>query len=178
MWRADPFSDPKPLIRSVYAYVAYRLGDGPEAEDVTSETFARALRYRESFDARKGEPIGWLIGIARRCIADAALSRRSYQELDDATEPAAPGDVEADTIRRLELRQAVAALDETGRELVALRFGADLSARQIAELTGKSTHAVEVALSRTLERLRKSLETPEKTELRPVRFLSPRRYPG
>ncbi len=178
MWRADPFSDPKPLIRSVYAYVAYRLGDGPEAEDVTSETFARALRYRESFDPRRGEPIGWLIGIARRCIADAALSRRSFQELDDTVEPVAPGDVEADTLRRLELRQAVASLDEAGRELVALRFGADLSARQIAELTGKSTHAVEVALSRTLERLRKSLETPGKPEPRPVRFLAPRRYPN
>ena len=178
MWRADPFSDPKPLIRSVYAYVAYRLGDGPEAEDVTSETFARALRYRDSFDPRKGEPVGWLIGIARRCIADAALSRRPYQELDDGTEPAAPGDVEADTLRRIELRAAVASLDEAGRELVALRFGADLSARQIAELTGKSTHAVEVALSRTLERLRKSLETPETAEPRPVRFLAPRRYPN
>jgi RNA polymerase sigma factor (sigma-70 family) len=178
MWRADPFSDPKPLIRSVYAYVAYRLGDGHEAEDVTSETFARALRYRDSFDPRKGEPIGWLIGIARRCIADAMLQRRSFQELDDTVEPAAPGDVEADTLRRLELRQAVAALDEAGRELVALRFGADLSARRIAELTGKSTHSVEVALSRTLERLRQSLEAPEKPEPRPVRFLSPRRYPG
>jgi RNA polymerase sigma-70 factor, ECF subfamily len=178
MWRADPFSDQKSLIRSVYAYVAYRLGDGPEAEDVASETFARALRYRDSFDPRKGEPIGWLIGIARRCVADAALSRRSYQELDEAAEPPAPGDVEADTLRRIELREAVASLDEAGRELVALRFGADLSARQIAELTGKSTHAVEVALSRTLERLRKSLETPETPELRPVRFLAPRRYPG
>ena len=120
MWRADPFSDPKPLIRSVYAYVAYRLGDGPEAEDVAGETFARALRYRDSFDPRKGEPIGWLIGIARRCIADAALSRRSYQELDEAAEPPAPGDVEADTLRRIELREAVASLDEAGRELVAL----------------------------------------------------------
>ena len=178
MWRTDPLSDPKPLIRSVYAYVAYRLGDGPEAEDVTSETFARALRYRDSFDPRKGEPIGWLIGIARRCIADAALSRRPHQELDDAVEPVAPGDVEADTLRRIELRQAVATLDEAGRELVALRFGADLSARQIAELTGKSTHAVEVALSRTLDRLRKSMEMPKKPEPRPVRFLAPRRYPG
>jgi RNA polymerase sigma-70 factor (ECF subfamily) len=178
MWRADPFSDPRPLIRSVYAYVAYRLGDGPEAEDVTSETFARALRYRESFDPRKGEPIGWLIGIARRCIADAVLSRGLCQELDEAVEPSAPGDVEADVLRRIELRAAVASLDEAGRELVALRFGADLSARQIAELTGKSTHAVEVALSRTLERLRRSLETPETPEPRPVRFLAPRRYPS
>src|ERR671935_101794 len=70
MLRADPLANPEPLIRRVYAFVAYRLGDGPDAEDVTSETFERALRYRESYDRRKGEPLTWLIGIARRCIDD------------------------------------------------------------------------------------------------------------
>jgi DNA-directed RNA polymerase specialized sigma24 family protein len=85
-------------------------------------------------------------------------------------------------VRRLTVRAAVAQLDEPGRELVALRFGADLTARQIADLTGKSTHAVEVALGRTLDRLRKTLAEPARTpaavrpELRPVRFLAPRRY--
>ena len=50
----------------MYAYVAYRIGDGPDAEDVTSEAFARALRYRESFDESKGDAVSWMIGIARR----------------------------------------------------------------------------------------------------------------
>ncbi len=53
----DPFADPQPLIRRVYAYVAYRVGDGPDAEDVTSATFERALRYRDRFDSRKGDPV-------------------------------------------------------------------------------------------------------------------------
>ena len=44
MLAADPFRDLDELVRRVYAYAAYRLGDGPDAEDVTSETFARALR--------------------------------------------------------------------------------------------------------------------------------------
>ncbi len=73
----DPLADPAPLVRRVYAYVAYRLGDGPDAEDVTSEVFERALRYRESYDSRKGDPAAWLIGIARRCVADAALRSTS-----------------------------------------------------------------------------------------------------
>jgi DNA-directed RNA polymerase specialized sigma24 family protein len=71
----DPLADPRPLIRRVYAYVAYRLGAGPDAEDVTSETFERAFRYRDSFDPNRGDPVAWLIGIARRCIADAAMKR-------------------------------------------------------------------------------------------------------
>ena len=62
----DPLADPGPLIRRVYAYVAYRIGDGAEAEDITSEAFERALRYRDSYDPRRGEPVAWLIGIARR----------------------------------------------------------------------------------------------------------------
>jgi RNA polymerase sigma-70 factor (ECF subfamily) len=179
--RRDPLADPRPLIRSVYAYVAYRIGDGPDAEDVTSETFARALRYRDSFDPKRGEPIGWLIGIARRCIADMALIK-PVQELDESVDVAAPGDLAEDSVRKLTVRAAVAQLDEAGRELIALRFGADLKARQIAELTGKTTHAVEVALSRTLERLREALAEADgpapaiRPELRPVRFLAPRRY--
>src|SRR5947209_17352969 len=99
----DPLSEPRPLIRRVYSYAAYRLGDGPDAEDVTSETFARALRYRDSYDPGKGPPIGWLIGIARRCIADAA-SAPQLQELDEETVFAAVADVEHDSVRRLTLR--------------------------------------------------------------------------
>ena len=71
----DPLADVRPLIHRVYAYVAYRIGSGADAEDVTSETFERALRYRGSFDPRRGDPAAWLIGIARRCITDAARRR-------------------------------------------------------------------------------------------------------
>ena len=53
----DPFSNPEPLIRRTYAYVAYRIGEGHDAEDVTSAAIERALRYRSSYDPRKGEPL-------------------------------------------------------------------------------------------------------------------------
>ena len=68
--KADPLSDPAPLIRRVYAYVAYRIGDGPEAEDVSSEVFERALRYRWSYNPDKAAPITWLMAIARGVLAD------------------------------------------------------------------------------------------------------------
>lgn len=157
MFARDPLANPEPLIRRVYAYVAYRIGDGPDAEDVTSETFERALRYRDSYRSSEGEPVGWLIGIARRCIADAVKARL---ELAEPRETAAPGDVEADSIRRLDLAHTMAGLDERDRELLALRYGADLTARQIGELLGVKTNAVEVALHRALGRLRTELEAP------------------
>ena len=151
----DPLSDPAPLIRRVYAYVAYRVGDGPEAEDVTSETFERALRYRDSYDPRRGEPVGWLIGIARRCIESARLRPEPLEHREDTADLL---DVAAEAVERLTLEQAVQRLDERDRELIALRYGSDLSARQIGELLELKTNAVEVALHRALARLRKLLE--------------------
>jgi RNA polymerase sigma factor (sigma-70 family) len=157
----DPLAEPQELIRRTYAYVAYRIGDGPDAEDVTSEAFERALRYRSSFDPRRGDAAAWLIGIARRCIADAALRRETPS--GELPERAVEGHAER-SLRRLELRAAVARLDERDRELVALRYGADLTARQIAELLELRTNAVEVALHRALARLRAALEPPAEPE--------------
>jgi RNA polymerase sigma factor (sigma-70 family) len=153
MLRRDPLANPEPLIRRVYAYVAYRVGDGPDAEDLTSETFERALRYRKSYDPKKGEPVAWLLGIAKRCIDGRGPRLELASEtVDEAT----AGDLEAETIRRLTVARAVDTLDERDRELIALRYGADLTARQIAELLGARTNAIEVALHRALGRLRET----------------------
>jgi RNA polymerase sigma-70 factor (ECF subfamily) len=143
------------LIRRVYAFVAYRIGDGPDAEDVTSEVFERALRYRKSYDPAQGEPLAWLIGIARRSISDAKLNLRFEP---DREQEASPEDVEGEALERLTVAAAVGDLDERSQELVALRYGADLSARQIGEILDLKTNAVEVALHRALERLRPALE--------------------
>jgi RNA polymerase sigma-70 factor, ECF subfamily len=151
----DPLRDPESLISRVYAYVAYRIGDGPDAEDVTSETFERALRYRRSYDAARGDAGAWLIGIARRCLADHLATAAA---IASGPELVSEADVEEETVRRLTLAGALNALDEHDRELIALRYGADLTARQIAELHGVRTNTVEVALHRALARLRSRLE--------------------
>jgi|SRR5215210_3168531 len=164
MFRRDPLADPAPLIKRVYAYAAYRLGDGPEAEDATSETFERALRYKKSYDPGKGEPVAWLLGIAKRCI-DGGWSTTEYAS--ENTDSPDATDLEEETIRRLTVSRAVGALDERDRELIALRYGADLTARQIAELLGARTNAIEVALHRALGRLRGILGEEDAVE--PVR---------
>jgi RNA polymerase sigma factor (sigma-70 family) len=161
--RRDPLADPEPLIKRVYAYAAYRLGDGPDAEDATSETFERALRYRKSYDPRKGEPVAWLLGIAKRCI-DGGWSNTEYATED--IDSVASTDLEGETVRRLTISRAVASLDERDRELIALRYGADLTARQIAELLGARTNAIEVALHRALGRLRGILGVDEEEPVR------------
>jgi RNA polymerase sigma-70 factor, ECF subfamily len=168
----DPLADPAPLIRRVYAYVAYRVGDGVEAEDITSETFERALRYRESYDPRKGTPATWLLGIATRCVTDAA-TRRAREVLVSELPERAGTDEATETAIRLDLAVAVARLPERDRELVALRYGADLRAREIAELLGTKTGAVEVALHRALERLKLELDTGPVAHRRGMGELAP-----
>jgi RNA polymerase sigma-70 factor, ECF subfamily len=150
----DPFSDAEALIRRVYGYAAYRLGDGPDAEDVTSETFERALRYRARFDPELGTPVSWLLGIARHVVADV-VARRPPISTGEVPDVEAPSN---DPLVGIDLRRALARLDERDRELVSLRYGADLTARQIAELLDMRTNAVEVAMHRALGRLRRYVQ--------------------
>lgn len=150
--KRDPLADPEPLIRRVYSYVAYRIGDGPDAADVTGDVIERALRYRSSYDPSRGEPLAWLIGIARRAIASRPRPTAGTEPPEGATVPFEPERVDA-----MVVRAAVARLGERDQELVALRYGADLSARQIAILLDLNTNAVDVALYRLHARLRQEL---------------------
>jgi RNA polymerase sigma-70 factor (ECF subfamily) len=162
--RHDPLAEPAELVPRVYAYVAYRIGDGPDAEDITSEAFERAIRYRDSFDLRKGEPLSWLIGIARNVIADT----RSLPEAELRDSPGFD-ELHEQTQQRVDIARAIAELEQRDQELVALRYGADLTAKQIASVMEMKTNAVEVALHRALGRLRELLEDSAATEARSPR---------
>ena len=155
----DPLANPGETLRSLYAYVAYRIGPGPDAEDIVSQAVERGLRYRASYDPAAGSPIAWLIGIANNCLADARpeAPRRVDRDVDELI--GSQDDFTAALAERADLYAAVARLDEIDRELLALRYGADLSARQIGRLVGKRTNAVEVALHRALGRLRRATES-------------------
>jgi RNA polymerase sigma factor (sigma-70 family) len=155
---ADPLVNPEPLIRRVYSYIAYRVGDGPDAQDITSDVFERAIRGRHTYDPSRGAPIAWLLGIARRCLSEA-LAARSITVVAEPPELPDGVDLEDWSIRRLTLSAAIATLDEREQELIALRYGADLTARRIAEILGMRTNAVEVALHRALAHLREQLRT-------------------
>jgi RNA polymerase sigma factor (sigma-70 family) len=151
--RLDPLANAEPLIQRVYAYCAYRLGDGPDAQDAAADVFERALRHQASYDPRKGTPTAWLIGIARRAVDDVVTTR--LLTVEEPPQQAAP---ERDLALRIDLARMLEQLDVHDRELIALRYGADLTAKQIGELLEMSTHAVEMALHRALSRLRRELE--------------------
>jgi RNA polymerase sigma-70 factor, ECF subfamily len=173
--RRNPLANVDVLVPRVFAFVAYRLGDGPDADDVTSEVFERALRYEDSYDPRLGTPIAWLIGIARRCIAEANREREAVPL--EVPEQAAPEDLEAETIRRLTLFSAMKRLSDRERELLAMRYGADLTTREIAELFDAQTNAVDVAIHRALARLRERMEITDRGTSKESGIASPTQHP-
>ena len=161
----DPLADPAPLIRQVYAYVSYRIDDRAEADDATSETFERAVRYRDSYAPSRGKPIAWLLGIARHVLADRRRRPAAMSEL--AARPS--GDLETETVDRIVLRSAISRLSERDRELLALRYGADLKVSEIGVVLEMSANAVKVALHRAVDRLRRQLQGEEAGPLEPAR---------
>lgn len=143
--------------------LCYRiLGRVDEAEDAAQETFVLAYRALSTYRA-DGPPGAWLARIATRVCwrRSGTLSRRraATTPLDDVLTATlvGPGDPAAEVIAAEEaaaVRRAAALLPEPYREIVALRFFADLSTVDIAAVTGRPEATVRTQLRRGLERLR------------------------
>ena len=150
-------------LSRVYGFIAYRVGNRADAEDLTQQTFERALRHWPEFDPRRAPPAAWLLAIARNLVIDhhrAGARGPSTVALGDTPEALLHGapDVGADLGLSPELSTALDTLGDRERELLALRYGADLSGPEIARITGQTLDNVHQILSRTLRRLHELLE--------------------
>jgi RNA polymerase sigma-70 factor (ECF subfamily) len=148
-------------MAELHAFFAYRLGSRADAEDLTQETLERAFRAWARYDPSRASPRTWLLAIARNLLIDhfRASANRGTLTLDDEPGVAATH-VEPDFGVDPDLAAALARLPEREREIIALRFGGDLSGPEIAALTGLSLANVQQILSRSLRRLRTELEGP------------------
>ena len=145
--------------RTVYRACVRILGRPHDAEDVTQDSFVAAYRAIRTYRG-EGSLRAWLLRIATRQSFRRLTQRRATVELADIPEPRL-ADASNEPIRvvvemesRREVRHAVAALPDPYREVVALRFFADLSLAEVAEATGRPLNTVKTHLRRGLERLR------------------------
>jgi RNA polymerase sigma-70 factor (ECF subfamily) len=143
----------------VYAYVASLLRDRSAAEEVTAQAFERAYRKRRSYKRGRGSADAWVFGIARNAALDELrrLKRRARLEAEpeDAAGPSPDDDAER-LIERATVRAAMAALDGSERDLIALKFSGGLSNAEIASVLGLSESNAGTRLHRTIEKLRKA----------------------
>jgi RNA polymerase sigma factor (sigma-70 family) len=150
-------------VWDVYGFVAYRIGNRDEAEDITQQTFERALRAWRRFDPSRAQPRPWLLAIARNLLVDHYRRDRS-----NLHRPLGEGGVTEEQLPAeegpgfsgvsVELEAALEKLSNRDREVVALRFGADLQGPEIARLLDLRLANVQQILSRSLRRLRAELE--------------------
>ena len=145
--------------RSVYRTCLRILGRPEDAEDVTQEAFLAAYRSIRSYRG-DGALRAWLLRIATRLAIRRVTQRRPAVDLAAAPEGlvADIGDEPTRLIvaaeRQGEVRRAVSSLAEPYREVVALRFFAELSLAEVADATGRPLNTVKTHLRRGLERLR------------------------
>lgn len=146
-------------VQRVYRYCLYRTNHPHEADDLTAQIFLAALeglpRYRQD-----GHFAAWLFSIARRKVAES--HRRAPQErLDDSLPPPVHIDLELaveKSQRRENMLRLIQALAEDERELIHLRYAAELSFAEMAKALNAREDAVKKRLYRLVGRLRLEME--------------------
>lgn len=142
-------------LDAVYAFLLYLTGDRAVAEDLTSETFERALGRWRRFDPRRGTAKTWLCQIARSAALDHFRSesrRRRREETYAQREVGAGGQAFGEGLSA-ELESALHGLSPGEREVIALRVVCDLDGDTAARVLGISRTACSTRLSRALRKL-------------------------
>lgn len=145
----------------LYRYVRYRVGSLQEAEDLTSLAFERALTHRASYDPAKGAFSTWLFRIAHNAIVNHRLQQQRRRSVIDLEEidylPSAVQSPEEAVIHKEALQkllQQMSALSPRDQDILALKFAARLTNREIAEVLDLNEKTVSVILLRSLRKLR------------------------
>lgn len=145
-------------LPKVLNFFRYRLDDEADAEDLTARTFEKAWRARHRYRRDLAGFSTWLLSIARNVAVDHLRARKRYEPLDAAADVASPaGTPEQHAVRQSDaqrLAALLATLDPRQRELIAMKYGADMTNRAIARATGLSESNVGTILHRAVESLR------------------------
>jgi RNA polymerase sigma-70 factor (ECF subfamily) len=153
-------------VGQVYRYLYYRVGSQPLAEDLTSETFLRALRRIDSFTWQGRDICAWFITIARNLVTDHYKSSRFRLEVSTADmldADRADDGIEQEVLDNLDnqaLLAAVRQLKPEQQECVVLRFLQGLSVAETAAVMGRSDGAIKQLQLRAVRALAKLVPEP------------------
>jgi RNA polymerase sigma-70 factor, ECF subfamily len=147
-------------IQPVFRYLFSRIGSLPEAEDATAQTFLAILESLDRYHD-DGHFAAWVFSIARRKAMDHFRSQRRQMPLEQAESVPLHSDLLQQAIQSQQnqaLADVIRSLPEGERELIRLRYIANLSFSEIGRLLNRSEEASKKSLYRLLARLQSQLE--------------------
>jgi RNA polymerase sigma-70 factor (ECF subfamily) len=151
----DVYAEQLPRVLN---YFRYRLGQTADVEDLTARTFEKAWRARHRYRRDVAGFSTWLLTIARNVATDHLRTRQRHDPLEAAAAVASPGHTpEQHALRQSDadrLAVLLSTLEPRQRELIAMKYGADMTNRAIAHATGLSESNVGTILHRAVEALR------------------------
>ncbi len=149
-------------LRRIYNYFLYKVCNREVAQDLTAATFERAWKARSKYNTRLASPGTWLLGIARNVFREYLRRNKVTQHeemfLRDDEKLSSALDVERSFEEQQDkvlLQGLLFELPERDHDLVALKYGAGLSNREISRVTGLSESNVGSILHRTIAVLRR-----------------------
>ena len=150
------------LLHPVYRYLYWNLGSREEAEDLTEEVFLKCLLNIDAYNAKRGTFKSWAFRIAHNLMVDhhRRRSRRGEEDLPEEMEgdqPQTEDDVE-ERERASALREALEGLPKMQRQVVMMKYFAEMSNAEAAMALGRSEGAINALQHRALRRLGKTLE--------------------
>lgn len=153
--------------KRIFNYIAYRVSCRYTAEDLASQVFEKTLSKLSGYSAEKAPLEVWLFAIARNVVNDyyRSRARNRFFSLDTLRELVS-GKKEPEALilgseQSDRLNQALATLSAKERNIIALKFGADLKNTEIARVTGISESNVGVILYRSMRKLKSEMGSVE-----------------
>lgn len=149
-------------VTRIFRYVTAKVGNATEAEDITAEVFVKMVEALPRYEQR-GTPFqAWLYRIANNQVVDhyrrsGSRPSRPLDDLDFADPTIGPEDLVEFQWSMADVFEAVKKLPEAQRRVIELRFGADRSVRETAQILGKNENNVKVLQFKAIEKLRKLL---------------------
>lgn len=150
------------LASRVYRFALFRVGNRADAEDLMQRTFLKMIETLPRYQQR-GIPFeAWFFRLARNSVIDHLRRRRAHEPLAAlvGTEDAGPSPEDSAELAAefQRIREAIETLTPIQQEVIAYRFTAGLTPREVGALMGKREGTVRALQFRALQALRRSLD--------------------
>ncbi len=145
-------------VDKIYKFIYYKTHHKETAEDLTSQTFFKALENIKNFDSDKGQFSSWLYRIAKNCVIDYYRTKKETIDIFDAWDLVGREDIKRDSEFKEQLEKVERYLEQftsEQREIIVMRVWQDMTHKEIAEIIGKSEDSCKMIFSRAINKLRK-----------------------